>query len=105
MTLIHSQSLHNFSFIFSKLLRFSSQKVSNTALFFTVGLALLASDTLQYNICTSKKHEVTVKFKVKHLRDVGIHSDNHVQFRSRLAKIVPSRVRLLDTGRCILRSG
>jgi hypothetical protein len=41
----------------------------------------------------------------KLLWDVGIHSDNHVQFRSRPAKSVPSRVRLLDTWRCVLRSG
>jgi hypothetical protein len=37
--------------------------------------------------------------------DVGISSDNHVRFYSRPAKTVPSRVRLLDTERCVLRSG
>jgi hypothetical protein len=44
--------------------------------------------------------------------DGGIHSDNHVHLRNRPAKtspekgrLVPSRVRLLDTGRSVLRSG
>jgi hypothetical protein len=36
---------------------------------------------------------------------VSIQSDNHVQFPGRLAKTVSSLVRLLDTGRTILRSG
>jgi hypothetical protein len=39
------------------------------------------------------------------LWDVGIHCDNHVRFCGRPAKTVPSRVRLLYTGRCVLRSG
>jgi hypothetical protein len=36
---------------------------------------------------------------------VGIHRDNHVRFRGRPARTVPSRVRLLDAGPCVLRSG
>jgi hypothetical protein len=38
------------------------------------------------------------------LWDVDIRSDNHVRFRGRPAKTVPSRVRLLYTGRCVLLS-
>jgi hypothetical protein len=52
----------------------------------------------------SKKSQYGETF-LKHVWDVRIHSDNHVQFRSRPAKTVPSRVRLLDTGRGVLRSG
>jgi hypothetical protein len=39
------------------------------------------------------------------LWDVGIHCDNHVEFHGSPAKTVPSRVRLLYTGWCVLLSG
>jgi hypothetical protein len=70
-------------------------------------LGVASCHTDRHDLLTGKQMYLHGNFiiNVKHLWDVGIHCDNHVRFCGRPAKTVPSRVRLLYTGRCVLRSG